>query len=258
MEILSSRENGRIKEYVKLCRSKRFRENQGRFTIEGEKLFVEALSSDYPLLEGYWTEDFYRDHTDLAALCEKKGIRIALVSPSVSEKMTAFSSPAGVYGICRMKMRQPERELPVRGGFLGLWDLQDPGNVGTILRAADAFGIDGVLLSKNCADLYNPKTVKAAMGSLFRVPAMVVDMEEYLRQKPAALRCFAAVLDDKAKRLGSVSVKNSLVMIGNEGNGLSKEQAALCGETLIIPMKGQAESLNAAMAATVVLWEMAR
>ena len=258
MEILSSRENGRVKEYVKLCRSKRFRENTGRFTIEGEKLFREAAFSDYPLLEGYWTEEFYQKNQELAAFCAQKGVRLFVVSPSVSEKMTAFSSPSGVYGICRMQTRRIAAELPVRGGFLGLWDLQDPGNVGTILRAADAFGIDGVFLSKNCVDLYNPKTVKAAMGSLFRVPVAVVDMEAFLREKPKTLRCYGAVLCDEAKRLGTVSIKNSLVMIGNEGNGLSKEQVRLCDETLTIPMKGQAESLNAAMAATIVLWEMAR
>ena len=164
--------------------------------------------------------------------------------------------------ICRSyfwkKLDKPENlaKIDCNGSYVALWDLQDPGNVGTILRGADAMGLSGVILSESCCDLYNLKTIRAAMGSLFRIPVMRVDLAAFLKE--SGLRSYAAVVDADARPVGTADFKGAVAVIGNEGNGLSKEQAFLCSERITIPMAGNAESLNAAMAATILMWEMAR
>ena len=117
-------------------------------------------------------------------------------------------------------------------------------------------GLSGVILSESCCDLYNLKTIRAAMGSLFRIPVMRVDLAAFLKE--SGLRSYAAVVDADARPVGTADFKGAVAVIGNEGNGLSKEQASLCLERITIPMAGNAESLNAAMAATILMWEMAR
>ena len=160
-----------------------------------------------------------------------------------------------------------ELALPVEDGpvsdqrrlILALEGLQDPGNVGTVLRTADAFGIGLVVLLEGCADLYAPKTVRASMGAVFRQPAVQMSGEGFaafcrMRQLPL----YAAALSEKAKDLRTLSLKHCAVAIGSEGRGLSRALRACCDGELIIPMSGAAESLNAAVASAIIMWEMQR
>ena len=163
--------------------------------------------------------------------------------------------PQGVYAVCKI----PESRFAIKpeGKYIGLWGLQDPGNVGTVIRTADALGMDGVVLSEGSCDLYSLKVLRAAMGSAFRLPVLAAPMEAFLRE--SGLTSFASVVDASAPSiLDTRFPPGCILLIGNEGNGLSKEQVSKCARRVTIPMKGRAESFNAAMAATIFIWEMAR
>ena len=142
---------------------------------------------------------------------------------------------------------------------LALEAVQDPGNVGTVLRTADAFGIDLVVLLDGCADLYAPKTVRAAMGAVFRQPAIVMDREAFVSFcRGQNLPLYGAALSSRAQDLRKLDLSRAAVVIGSEGQGLSRTMLDACDGELIIPMTGEAESLNAAVAAAIVMWEMQR
>ena len=140
-----------------------------------------------------------------------------------------------------------------------LENVQDPGNVGTVVRTANAFGIDAVILVGACADLYQPKTVRATMGAIFRQPVLTMEPEElfpFLQRQ--GLPLYGAALRDTARDVRGLDLRLKAVAVGSEGRGLSPELLAHCEETLIIPMQPDSESLNAAVAASVLMWEMTR
>ena len=254
MEQIVSKDNQRLREYGKLAASRKYRQEQGAFVIEGGKLLFEALRSGVEVQAVYVLKRWLDDHP----LPPELEDRSFLISGPAEQRLSQSQSPQGVYAVCSMLDNPVNPDtMDSKGTLLGLWNLQDPGNVGTMIRAADAMGVSGVVLSRDCCDLYNLKTLRAAMGSLFRMPVLVTDMEEFLKRYQGTVTSFAAVVG-QGEPLTAVSFPGrSMVIIGNEGNGLSAEQAALCDRRVTIPMRGSAESLNAAMAATILLWEMA-
>lgn len=252
MEKIESRDNAKIKEYVKIASSRKRREESGKFVLEGLKLLEEAERSGVFIERVFVTERCLAARPELAG---KPGV--TLISEAVEGKISQSAAPQGVYALCK-KLDKPENlgKIDSNGSYIALWDLQDPGNVGTIIRCADAMGLSGVILSENCCDLYSLKTLRAAMGSLFRVPVFTVEMERFLLETP--LTSYAAVVTPDALPATQVSYQGAVAVIGNEGRGLSPEQAAACSAKITIPMRGNAESLNAAMAAAILMWEMAR
>ena len=157
-----------------------------------------------------------------------------------------------------MAVPEAERDRPLKNAIV-LENVQDPGNVGTVIRTANAFGIGAVLLVGACADLYNPKTVRATMGAIFRqrVEQLSVDeMKALLCEN--ALPLYGAALSDGARDIRQAELRQAAVAIGSEGNGLSRELLALSDGQIIIPMTPESESLNAGVAASVVMWEMTR
>ena len=165
-----------------------------------------------------------------------------------------------IHKIVTIDKSAPDQNVIPAGKTLLLESVRDPGNLGTIIRSASAFGVKNLVLSSDCADLYNPRTIRAAMGTLF---SQNVYLAEDLVGVIAALRTrgrvFAAALCEDAARLGEVSLgENDAALVGNEGHGLSPEALAACSDTLYIPMQGGVESLNAGVAASVILWEFYR
>ena len=147
------------------------------------------------------------------------------------------------------------------GVFVCLCSLQDPGNVGTIIRTAEAFGVDAVLVTDDCPDIYSPKVLRSTMGSAFRIPVVSFEDAEYMLNalKENEYTTYAAVLEENSICLGDFSFdKKSAVLIGNEANGLLNSITEKCDYSLYIPMKGNAESLNAATAANIIMWEMSK
>jgi TrmH family RNA methyltransferase len=245
-ERITARKNALAGHLRTLGRSGAYRRENGSYVCDGEKLLREALRFGAEVKTVLWRE---KPGFDLPA-----GIR-------------ACAAPAELYDYVSPLQNSPgplfEVAIPAMdGGDLGrhvlvLENVQDPGNVGTVLRTANAFGCGTVVLTGACADLYNPKTVRAAMGALFRqrvVQTALSDLPALLGDRPL----YGAALTDTARDLREMDLTDCAVAIGSEGKGLSAELLSLCRGELIIPMQPDSESLNAAVAAAVVLWECVR
>ncbi len=256
MEKITAKDNEKIKQYVKILTSKKQREELELFAIEGIKLFDEAVRSNLEITRVFVTEKFLSRYGE--ERFSEGRYEVYEISEALEKKIASSQTPQGIYAICK-KLDKPLKldKIENNGCFVALWNLQDPGNIGTIFRVADAMGLSGVILSDNCCDVYNMKTIRSAMGSLFRMPFLITDMDDFLSS--GKLVSYAAVVDSDAKKINDIKFgNNSVVVIGNEGNGLSAGQVSACDERITIPMKGSAESLNAAMAATVIIWEMTK
>lgn len=261
-EKISSRENRLIKDYVKLSSSKSRRDKAGLFVIEGIKLLEEAVKSGVKTERVFVTDEAYEKY----ALSSEKFFQfdnIYLITPEISEKMTSQETPQGVYAVCRKldKHIDTDKIYSKSGKYVMLCGLQNAGNVGTIMRTAEAMGIDGIFLAQNCCEIYNPKVLRGSMGSVFRVPSFVVDdVAAFLQElKSNGFASYASVLSDKAKSLSEVDFsEKSVLLIGNEGNGLDNEVIEGCTDKITIEMNGVTESLNASVAACIMMWEMTK
>lgn len=187
-------------------------------------------------------------------------------APGVADCPTQYTSPDELFDYASplknsggpvFTVAMPERAEPRIDRAVILEGVQDPGNVGTVIRTANALGIGAVVLTGDCADLYHPRTVRATMGAIFRQHVVQTDdLEAFLRE--TRLPLYGAALSDTAKDIRTVDLKNAAVAIGSEGRGLSDALLELCREKIVIPMDPNSESLNAAVAAALCMWEMAR
>lgn len=247
MELITSRQNSLLVKAVKLQQNRKYRRQEGLFVGDGTKLLLEAAK---------WAPEWLRAvilREDVKCPDLPDSVRRVQVSRQLMEQISMMESPEGALFLCAM----PEgAEGDIQPGTLVLDGIQDPGNVGTILRTADALDVP-VLLTDGCADPYNPKTVRATMGAIFRNPPRQISREklvEACREKGISL--LATALSDKAKDLRTADLKHSAVIIGSEGQGVSEFLLERSDGQIIIPMHPRCESLNAASAASVVLWEM--
>ena len=248
MEKLTSRKSTVIREFRDLARSAALREEKGLFLCDGSKILEEAMRSGAAPETVLWKEKAPEDRPVFPREYLLPADLFDYVSPMSNSPGPLFSvripSPPDLDSACRV---------------LALEELQDPGNVGTVLRTADAFGVDLVVLLGGCADLYAPKTVRASMGAVFRQAAVRMDAEEFVSWcRERELPLWGAALTDAARDLRAVPLDRAAVLIGSEGHGLSRELLQACDGEIIIPMSGEAESLNAAVAAAIVMWEMQR
>ena len=252
MESITSRQNPLAVHIRKLGAEGKYRRSQKQYLCEGEKLVGEALRWS----AGVETLVYARGKTPPEDLPQE--IRLVEVPEGLFESLSTVETPQGVLAVCR----RPETALPetmAPGGYLVLDGLQDPGSVGTIWRTADALGAAGVVLLPRCADPFSPKTVRSTMGACFRLPVWETDLEHLCpRLEAAEIPLYATALREDAADVRELPLERAAVVIGNEGRGISQEALARCEKTIRIPMRERCESLNAAAAATVVLWEMAR
>ena len=247
MEKLSSRKNAYIAHMRALASDRQYRCSERQYLCDGIKTLKEALQFGAKVKSVLWKGE--------CQPVEGLECREQYIAPAelFDYACPLKNSPGPLFAV-----QMPQREA---GGKLEkvivLENLQDPGNVGTVIRTANAFGMDAVVLVGNCADLYNPKTVRASMGDIFRQQVLQTDMEgleALLREN--SLRLCGAALSDSAREIGSTELKGTAVAIGSEGQGLSREFLSRCDGQLIIPMEENSESLNAAVAAAIVMWEM--
>lgn len=248
METITSRKNPYIVHLRALGRDGAARRASGEYVCDGGKLLREALQFGACVTSVLWS--------GTPALALPDGI----AQYSAPQDLMEYASPLVNSSGPVFTVRIPESTVPARlEHVIVLENVQDPGNVGTVLRTANALGMDAVLLTGACADLYSPKTVRATMGAIFRQPALVCDLEQ-LRAllRTYSLKLYGAALTETARDLRAVSLARAAVAIGSEGHGLSAALLQLCDGQLIIPMRPEAESLNAAVAAAVVMWEIAR
>lgn len=248
MEHVTSRKNPQIQAIRALGQSRRAREEAGLFVLDGEKLLREAIRFSASVETVLWAEK--------AAFSLPEDVR-ELVAPQdlVTYASPLEHSPGPVFTI-----RIPKRTLPERvDHLLVLEGVQDPGNVGTVIRTANALGFEAVALVGGCADLYSPKTARATMGAIFRQNVFTCSVEELeTLLKRSDLPLYGAALTEKARDVRTVDLSRAAVAVGSEGCGLSEAFLSRCDGEIIIPMQPDSESLNAAVAASVLMWEIAR
>ena len=250
-ERITSRTNPLMTHIRKLASSRSHRYETGEFLGDGTKLLEEAARWGAAL-----TAAVYTPGTALPPLPE--GVRLVEVPADVMRSISPMEAPQGALFLARIPAQTLPDTLP-GGRYLALEGVQDPGNVGTILRTADAFGADGLILLPGCADLYSHKTVRSSMGAVFRLPVYEGALDraaELLSQ--AGVPLYAAALREDTVDVRAARLDGAAVVIGSEGRGVSRRALELCQKTVKIPMRARCESLNAAVAAAVVLWEMAR
>lgn len=246
-----------IKYISRLNSSSSFRKKEGCFVCEGVRLCTDALRSDIYIRAAFFTATAADKYSDFLALLPDSVERYSLTDSlfkSVSETLT----PQGVMLLCEVP--QSDENSIHFNKAVALECIQDPQNMGTILRSAEAFGIDCVILSKDCCDIFSPKVLRGSMGAVFRQKFYIADDFYLLLSKlnDNGVRTYAAVPRNGTDILSADFSEKCCTLIGNEGNGLSDKAIKLCSGKITIRMDGNAESLNAAVAASVAMWEMVR
>lgn len=263
-QYISSKGNALVVRIAKL-KDKKYRKSEGLFRFDGIKLFEEAIQNKAPIRYIFVSESASEKFRDIV---EKNcaDAMLYILSDDVFAKITDEQAPEGIVTVCAeleniCKVDKFDN-LPIelKGcPVLMLESVRDTGNMGTILRSAKAFGIGALVISSDCADLYNSKTVRAAMGALFTQKVIMVDdiASVIVAFRSNGTRVFAAALERQAKKLGSFELlKGDVIIIGNEGHGLSKAVIDASNECVYIPMESGSESLNASIAASVCMWEL--
>lgn len=270
-EIITSRQNRTVVEVGKLT-DRRARETAESFRFDGVKLLLEALKNGViPQLilvkescENTLAERFSAYAADL------QKTRILRLSDGVFDKISEEKSPEGVISVAKyldklqknVTIYSSEEFLPrTEERIVLLESVRDPANVGAIIRSAAALGVDRLIMSADCADIYNSKAVRASMGAVFnqRIHRVGSMKEAIAALQKSGRRVYAAALDERAMQLGSFRAEaGACVVIGNEGHGLSEEVLRACDCTVFIPMSGRTESFNAAVAASILMWEFGR
>ncbi len=240
MENITSVNNNHIKELCKL-KEKKYRDNTNKYLIEGEHLIYEAykegiLIEVLPLIG----DDFSMDS------------RITFISKEVMKKLSSTDSIPNVIGVCSKK-----EEGAIGNKLLILEDIQDPGNLGTIIRSSLAFGIDTIVLSTKTVDLYNPKVIRSTQGMMFHINIIVRDLIPFIKDLKSNNYTIYGTKVDNGINVKDIEKKDKYALIiGNEGNGMSSEIELLCDKNLYIAIDNRVESLNAAVAASILLYEM--
>lgn len=256
--MITSTSNARVKELVQLQKKSKVRNEQGVFLVEGVKMYQEIPQEQ--LVKIYVSETFAdKQKEEINRLKDRR--KLEYLSDHVFQYVSDTKTPQGILCVVRQSTYCLEDILEAEDAHLLVLDnLQDPGNLGTILRTAEGAGVTGIIISKESVDIYNPKVIRSTMGSIYRVPFVYVeDLKEAIAKvKAHGIFTYAAHLDGKNSYDKEDYTKKTAFLIGNEGNGLRKDIADLADTWIRIPMQGQVESLNAAIATSVLMFETAR
>ena len=255
--MITSSANARVKHVMNLSKKAKARKTSGLFVAEGLRMFKEIPADRIDSL--FVSEGFLRDEAHKKLL---SGMKYEVVSEDVFKIMSDTQTPQGILALIRQYDYRAEDLLAAPGPafLMVLENIQDPGNLGTILRAGEGAGVTGVLMSDATADIYNPKVIRSTMGSIFRVPfAYTEDLPASLKAlKAGGIRLYAAHLNGRNNYEKEDYTVDTGFLVGNEANGLTEGTAALADAYVKIPTKGKVESLNAAVAASVLMFEAAR
>ena len=260
IELITSRTN----DYIIKCNGFHDRKNRrqsGVFIFEGIKLFSEAISRGVEFESVIFTSDNKKLIVDLLQNYSKP-LRLIEVNDSVYKKLSGEKSPSGIFCVAKAIDKIHKTATIYRNEFSGakivLSSLQDPGNLGTVIRCASAFGFGEIIIDAPCVDIYNEKTIRASMGTLFSARITRVEnlVEAIAELRKSGYTVYGAALTEDSTPLNKLSLDNTnCFVIGNEGHGLSSEVLNACNGSVIIPMPGGAESLNASIAASLLMWE---
>ena len=249
--------NDVIKNTVRLLGSKHHRDAQRVFIAEGKKLVYEAFDNGCELKQLFISTDCESDYTRLESAADQ----IYVITPQLMKKITESKTPQDITAVFAYNLSSFDISQIHSGRYIALEHVQDPVNVGALIRSASVFGFDGVILTQDCADIYSQKVLRGSMGAVFRIPIYIVsdmsDTVSFLHDR--SITSYAAALNSSALSLSDVVFgENTVLIIGNEGNGLTEKTIESSDFVIKIPMHEGCESLNAAVAGSVLMWEAVR
>jgi TrmH family RNA methyltransferase len=268
-DVIKSRSNDLVK-LISSLKDKKGREKNSLFLAEGEKLFLEIVSKSVKIEYVLVSEKYYQDKADfLSAALDKEiysSTRVVILGLEAFEKVSTEMAPQGIVTVARYldthrvldTLTADDLAGSATGRFMALMSLRDPGNLGAVIRTAVAFGVEHLILSSDCADIYNPKTVRSAMGGLFAIKiSSVMDFTSIVAAAHnTGRKVFAAELTDNAVSLKDSFLKSTdIVVIGNEGHGIDPAFSKICDGSIYIPICPDTESLNASVAASIIIYE---
>lgn len=254
MQEITSKTNKTYKQFCALT-SKKGRSEHGQYTVEGVKSVQEAFSYAHGIASLVVTKAAAKENASLTETAKQRGIPVYCLPEELFAKISDTKTPSGV--LCCIQMQQTK--MPTLDGGLYIYcdRIADPGNAGTIIRTADAVGASGVFFSPDCVDIYNPKVIRSTMGSFFHIPTYTdVDSKIFTAAKEKGYTCIAGALSKTTTDARLLTMPhNTVLVIGNESNGVSESVLNLCDTHAILPIVGKAESLNAAAAAAVFMYK---
>lgn len=259
--VIESRHNSTLRHLARLAKEKKYRQGAGEMVCEGEKLLYEALSSRVKIKTILLCADaaFDSGTRGLIEQAQAQGAKLFEAPESLFGLVSDVETPQGILFSCVPPTRMADDLPEALSGAVLLDGIQDPGNLGTILRTADAFALGAVILCEGCADPTAPKVVRATMGAAFRQPVYRMPLAEAVAAvKTRGLPVYSAALEPDSVPSTALDLHGAAVIIGNEGRGVTQQALTLCDQKVIIPMNGRAESLNAGVAAAILIWEMTK
>lgn len=258
INVITAKGNPKIKELKELTNKASARRSAGLFVCDGVRLCRDAVLSGKQINSAFVTEKciekYSRDIEEILNSAEN----VYSVSGEIMHAVSDTVSPQGI--ICTVRTEKCSFTPQKNKKYIALDGIQNPDNLGAVIRTAEALGIDGIIISGSC-DIYNPKALRASMGSVFRMPVLLTDcLSERIKEyNEIGIKTYASVVSGNAQSLTQTDFSNgAVVVIGNEGNGVSLEVQSVCDEKITIVMKGRAESLNAAQASSIIMWEMTK
>lgn len=248
MEELKSAKNARVKEWKKLL-TKKGRDQSGNYMLEGAHLIEEALKSDDII------EIMVQNNFTAIEIEQLRKFPVTLISPEISQAISATETPQGIFAVC--KKRTAEVDPTVHRKLLLLDGVQDPGNIGTMIRTADAAGIDAVIFGERTGDLYNPKVIRSAQGSHFHLQTEIGSLTEWIQKlKSADIPVYGTALENASPFTEVTPTDSFALIVGNEGAGVDPANLRQTDQNLYIPLYGKSESLNVAVAAGILLYHL--
>lgn len=256
--VITSKDNENIK-YIKKLKEKKYRDQNGEYIIEGIRLIEEAINENAQIKTIVICDECIENNSiNQSLLYEIAKYNCIYVDKKVFLSLTDVVNPQGLLAV--VAKSNPDKKIDYSEDIIVVLDcVQDPGNLGTILRTIDSIGLKQVILSKGCGDIYNPKVVRSTMGAIFRVNVIEADniLENISDFKKHKYEILATSLED-SKSIYEIDYNKKVIVIGNEGNGVSKEVLEKADQKIKIPMLGKTESLNASVATGIVLYEYVR
>ncbi len=256
--MITSTSSAQVKHVLLLQKKAKARRESQEFVVEGIKMVSEAPADR--VVKVYISETFDKNNEEFKSNLNIESGRIEIVSDHVFMHMSDTQTPQGVMAIVKMRTYNMEEILADNALIIGVENLQDPGNLGTIVRMGEGAGVTGVVMSANTVDIYNPKTIRSTMGSIYRIPFIYVEdfAKTMIDMKSMGVKVYAAHLDGTMEYTEPDYKAKTAFLIGNEGNGLTTAAVNAASHLIKIPMEGQVESLNAAIACTVLTYEAMR
>ncbi len=259
---ITSRENPNVKDVIKIVKDKKYRDKYESFIVEGIRLCNEVIENNIGVKKVFYTQRAYEKFEDeIDKLINMSSEKSYCVSEEIMSYMSDTNTPQGIICVCKCidKFHKIDKIEKYRN-IIALENIQNPSNLGTILRTCDAMGADAVVITEETCDVYNPKVVRGSMGSIFHLPIIIIKKSEDALKilNEHGFSTYAMVLDKSASLICDINALDNkkALFIGNEGNGLLASTIENCSGKITIPMKGKSESLNAAVAASIAIWEI--